>query len=203
MRLIVISFLGSSVAALLLGRVLSRGSRGGSRIVSGGACILYVLLLLWRPDSAWISNPMVILAGSSIGFLLSLLLSSTASVLAFLLTAAVVDLLSFSGGLTNTILSDFRAGGSGLLSYMAVFVETGGQTHAVIGVGDLAILTASYLGFHRATGLDTEPALWLLGGLSVALGLGLAFGGLPGIPFIAGGALFFVAKRKWLTPPGP
>jgi len=146
---------------------------------------------------------MVILAGSSIGFLLSRLLSSTASVLAFLLTAAVVDLFSFSGGLTNTILSAYRAGGSGLLSYMAVFVETGGQNHAVIGVGDLAILTASYLGFHRSTGAGTEPALWLLGGLSVALGVGLVFGGLPGVPFLAGGALFFVARQRWLKPARP
>ncbi len=35
------------------------------------------------------------------------------------------------------------------------------------------------------------------GGLSAALATGLIFGGVPGVPFLAGGALLFVASQRW------
>jgi len=199
---VVLSFLLSSMASLLIGRALVLGSPGKGTWVSGGVLLPYALLLIWQPDGIWMSNASVVIVGGCLGFLLSRLLTSSAAVIAFLLTATVVDLLSFSGGFTDEILQAYRSGESELLRFLAVFVNSEGGTRAVIGVGDLVILTASYLGFQRATASEVEPAFWLLGGLSAGLALGLLVGGLPGVPFVAAGALFFAARRRWFPPAG-
>ena len=199
---VVLSFLLSSIASLLIGRALVLSSPGKGTWVSGAILPPYALLLIWQPDGIWLSNASAVIVGGCLGFLLSRLLTSSAAVIAFLLTATVVDLLSFSGGFTDEILQAYRSGESELLRFLAVFVNSEGGTRAVIGVGDLVILTASYLGFQRATASEVEPAFWLLGGLSAGLALGLLVGGLPGVPFVAAGALFFVARRRWFPPAG-
>jgi hypothetical protein len=119
-------------------------------------------------------------------------LRSSASVLTFLFTAAFVDLLSFSAGLTNHLMDAYRNGGSTLLRFLAVFAEIGAQEYAVIGVSDIAVVSAAYLGLFSATGSGFAPALTLLLGLLAAFLVGTATGGVPGIPFLAAGAGVFV-----------
>lgn len=152
----------------------------------------YVLILLRQPDVPWVSNLSVLLAGSCLGFLFGHLLGSSASVIAFLTTAAVVDLLSFSDGLTNQIVEGYRTGSSTILPFLAVFVEISGREYAVVGVSDIAILSAAYLGLQKATESEWEPAVWLLLGLLSAFLVGITFSGAPGIPFLAAGGCIFV-----------
>ena len=187
------------LAAAGLGMIGARGLLGlksnHAFWVSGGVCAGYVLILLWRPDVPWVPNLSVLIAGSCLGFLFGHLLGSSASVLAFLFTAAIVDYLSFSDGLTNQILEAYRAGNSTILSFLAVFVEIGGREYAVIGVSDIAILAAAFVGFRRATSLSWEPAVWLLLGLASAFAVGVLFNGAPGIPFLAVAGMIFVFRN--------
>jgi len=195
--------LASAVFGMVGAQGLRRLNPAISRAVSWGVSIVYILLLFWRPDAPWLSNASVLAAGCSIGFLFGGLLNSSAGVLAFLTTAAVVDLYSFSGGLTARILEAYHAGGSTLLTYLAVFVELGGRELAVIGVSDIAILVAAYLGLSRSTGLAWEPGLWLLLGLLAAFLVGVLHGGAPGLPFLAGAAWIFAllpGRRAKVSP---
>ena len=188
--------IASAGAGILGARGLLRMNRRFSRPIAIGTSIGYVILLFWRPDSPWVPNVSILLAGICFGFLLGQLLGSSGSVLTFLCTAAIVDMLSFSDGLTNQIVEAYRSGGSTVLRFLAVFIELGGQEYAVIGVSDIAIVAAAYLGLHRATGSDWGPAFWLLLGLFFALLAGTLWGGAPGIPFLAAGAGVFILLQR-------
>lgn len=156
----------------------------------------YTLALAWRPASPWVSSILVVLAGGCVGFALGLLLGSAASVVAFLTTAAAVDLVSFADGLTRQIVEAYRSGGSTTLRLLAVFVTVEGREYAVVGLGDLAILAAAYVGFSRATGSDRGPASWLLAGLLTAFVAGVWLDGAPAIPFIAAAGCGFALLHR-------
>lgn len=169
-----------------------------------GLTLGYALLLVFRPEFPWMSNVSILLAGSSIGFLLGPMLGSSGAVLAFLFTAALVDAFSFSDGLTNRIVEAYQNGGSTVLRYLAVFVAMGGRDYAVIGVSDIAVVAAAYLGLRKSTGLEWAPALFLLGSLLAAFAVGVLRGGAPGMPFLAVGAgafVFFFRDRRPLGLP--
>lgn len=183
-------------AGILGASGLHRLDRGLSLPLAIGVSVGYGLLLFWRPDSPGVANASILLGGVCMGFLLSQLLGSSGSVFAFLCTAAAVDLFSFSDGLTNQIIEAYRSGGSTVLRFLAVFLEVGGQEYAVIGVSDIAIVAAAYLGLQRATGSNWEPAIWLLLGLFLALLAGTYLGGAPGIPFLAAGAGIFILRQR-------
>ena len=170
---------------------LHRFPKGFSVPLTSAVSVGYFTLLYLRPDLPWVSNVSVLVAGSCVGFLLGLLLRSPGSVLTFLCTAAFVDLISFSDGLTNQILEAYRTGGSTLLEFLAVFVELGGRKYAVVGVSDTALVSAAYLGLLKGTGSKVGPAVFLLLGLLAAFIVGMASGGVPAIPFLAAGAGVF------------
>lgn len=195
--------LASAGAGILGARGLHGLDRSLSLPLAIGVSVGYALLLFWRPDSPWVPNLSIILAGICIGFLLGQLLGTTGGVLTFLFTAAIVDFLSFSDGLTNQIVEAYRSGGSNVLRFLAVFLELGGQEYAVIGVSDIALVAAAYLGLYRATGSGWEPAIWLLVGLFLAFLAGMFLGGAPGIPFLAAGAGGFILRQRMNRGPGP
>lgn len=179
------SMLASAGVGMAMARVLVSLRRRLSIPAVLVVAAAYTLALLWQPASPWVSNALVLLAGGCAGFILGLLLGSAASVLAFLTTAAVVDLVSFSNGLTSQIVEAYRSGGSAALRFLAVLATADGREYAVVGLGDIAILAAAYVGFSRAARSDREPAIWLLAGLLAAFVAGAWLGGAPGIPFIA------------------
>jgi len=186
----------SAGQGILSVRGLLKVPRGVSLATALAISLGYALLILSRPDPHWVSNLSVLVAGSCLGFLLGQLLGSSASVLTFLLTAAVVDFFSFSNGLTNHLLDAYRTGRSPVLQFLAVIVELGGQEYAVVGVSDIALVSAAYLGLLKATESDFAPAAFLLSGLLAAFLAGVATRGVPGIPFIAAGAGAFVLLHQ-------
>jgi hypothetical protein len=183
--ILAVAMLASAGVGMAVARVLVALDRRLSIPAVLLVAAAYTLALLWQPASSWASNALVLLGGGCAGFALGLLLGSPASVLAFLTTAAVVDLVSFSDGLTRQIVEAYRSGGSTALRFLATFVTVDGREHAVVGLGDIAILAAAYVGFSRAAGSDREPATWLLAGLLAAFIAGVWLNGAPGIPFIA------------------
>lgn len=198
------TFLLLAIILLLSAGLAAAGARGllalksaSATALSVGILSVYGALLLWQPDLRWVSNGLVLLAGSSLGFLLGRVLRSSGAVLTFLATAAVVDLLSFSDGFTNQIIEAYSSGGSMILRFLAIFVELGGREYAVVGVSDMAILAAAYVGFRSATGSEWESVGWLLLGLLLAFVAGVAFDGAPAIPFLAAtGAAFFLRDYR-------
>jgi hypothetical protein len=191
--ILILGFLGFSATTLVLARGLARLAKPWATLVMAPVCAAYLGLLLWRPENLWLSNTMVVLVGAAAGLLLSRVLGSKESVVAFLVAAAVVDLISFWRGPTDALLRAFEAGGPNLLTYMAGILNLEGGRFAVVGIGDLFLLSAAYLGLGAHTRREVAPALWLLGGLLVAVGLGIPLGGMPGIPFILLGALGYLA----------
>lgn len=194
--LLAIVLLASAGFGLMGARALLALDRGPATLLAGGVAISYGVLLVWQPAPPWISNLGVLLAGSCLGFLLGRVLGSAAAVLTFLTTAAVVDLFSFSDGITNRIIEAYRSGGSAILRFLAVFVEAGGREYAVVGVSDIAILAAAYVGFWKATGVEWESAGWLLIGLLAAFVVGTLTNGAPGIPFLAAAGLVVFLRTR-------
>jgi hypothetical protein len=176
---------------------LLRLSRRVAVSISLGVAAVYTLVLIIQPELPWVATLAVLAAGCAFGFLLGQLLGSVGSVLTFLGTAAIVDLLSFSDGLTRQIFEAYQSGGSMVLRFLALFVEMGGQEYAVVGVSDIALVAAAYLGLRKATGARWTPALFLLGGLLGAFMVGIVRGGAAGIPFLAAGAVAFVFVHRW------
>lgn len=196
--ILILGFLGFSTATLAVARGIAGLAKPWASLVPAALCAAYLGLLLWRPESLWISNTLVVMGGAAIGLFLSRILGSKESVVAFLVAAAVVDLISFWRGPTDAILRAFETGGTSILTYMAGILNVGGSQFAVVGIGDLLLLTAAYLGMRAHTGHGVAPAVWLLVGLLVAVAVGIPLGGVPGIPFILLGALGFLL---WAKPP--
>lgn len=191
--ILVLGFLGFSSATLVVARGIAGLAKPWASLVPATLCAAYLGLLLWRPENLWISNTFVVLGGAAIGSFLSRILRSKESVVAFLVAAAVVDLISFWRGPTEAILRAFDTGGASILNYLAGILNVGESQFVVVGIGDLLLLTAAYLGLRAHTGQGIAPAVWLLGGLLVAVAVGIPLAGVPGIPFILLGALGFLA----------
>jgi presenilin-like A22 family membrane protease len=190
---LILGFLGFSVVTLLVARSLAALEKPRATLIAAALCVAFLGLLLWRPENLWVSNTGVVLGGAAAGLLLSRILGSKGSVVAFLVAAAVVDLISFWRGPTDALLRAFEAGGPSLLTYMAGILHLEESRFAVVGIGDLLILSAAYLGLRAHTGREVAPALWLLVGLLIAVGIGIPLGGMPGIPFVLLGALGYLA----------
>lgn len=178
-----------------------------SALIAGAAAILFALVrigkrpraaallaLLWAaalglslsgrvpdglPEYA-VRSAAVLLLGALVGWLIGRPMPNLETLAVTLLVAAGIDVWSFSGGATRSLLSS----GSPVLPYLLLGVPWQGGVRAVVGVGDLAFLAAS---FHllpppgRPALLAALPVL----GLELALAVGLRTGGVPGIPFLA------------------
>ncbi len=158
--------------------------------------LCYSLVLLLRP-SFWPVIDLAVLAGAVGGVLLIQGgLTSPQTVVAFLIVAAVVDLLSMSGRLSRAIVERYRSGSSQLLLYLTLVVPIRGRAIPIVGIGDLLV------GGTAATALlrhGLRPVAVMAGlaiGLLAALAYGLWRGGAPAVPFIAVATFVFVWRHS-------
>lgn len=152
--------------------------------------------VLWaRPAPLALSNAAVLAAAAGLAPLLARSLGSPGGIVAFTITASAVDVLSFGGGLTRQIIRDYQAGGDGLLRFLAVTVPVGGRSTPVVGVVDLLILGALFLGLIRIHGRRRRAGLILLTALAVAVVTGIVIGGVAAVPFLG----FAAAADAWLA----
>jgi hypothetical protein len=157
------------------------------------------IVLLRTQTAAWLVSDIVVilvslLAASAIG----LTLSSSSALIVFCITAGIVDFFSFSGGLTDKIITDYQQGQNLLLQYLSITIPLNGRLLPIIGIGDLVILGSIYYAL-RQLGHDSWLAfLFPLGGLLTALTLGLWLGGIYALPFIGGATIFYLfwTERK-------
>jgi hypothetical protein len=112
-------------------------------------------------------------------------LRTARSVVAFLVTAAVVDILSISSGFSRLIIDQYQAGTSDLLLYLTLVMPIGTRLVPIVGVSDLLVGGSAATALIR---IGLRP-IAVIGALTVgfiaALAYGLWRGGAPGLPFIA------------------
>jgi hypothetical protein len=180
------------VAVVVLGRLTARLAGVRIRAVAWLFLAVYAAALWLRPDP-WPVIDVAVLTGATGGALLIARgLSSAASVAAFLIVAAVIDVVSMSGGATRFLLDRYRDGTSDLLQYLTLVVPVRARIVPIVGIGDLIVGGAAALAL---LGVGLRPAAVLgaiVGGLLAALSYGLWRGGAPAIPFIAVAVLVLV-----------
>jgi hypothetical protein len=133
----------------------------------------------------WVSSLLVVGSAVLAGRALSRVATSAGALVALALTASVVDIVSFSGGVTRWILTSESAFASRVLRYLAVTTPTPSGLAAVVGIGDLAFLGAFHVGLEAVGRSARSAAVGLVVALLVALAVGLMRGGAFGIPFMS------------------
>jgi hypothetical protein len=123
-------------------------------------------------------------------------LRTPGAVIAFLVVAAVVDLLSVSGGVSRLLIERHRQGTSDLLLYLTLVVPIRDHAVPIVGIGDLLVggtaATALLRLGLRPVGVMVTFAI----GLLAALAYGLWRGGAPAVPFIAAAASLLVWRHS-------
>lgn len=167
------------------------------RVGLGLACLVaYAVVLVTRPASWAVSDASVLIVAIGLAPLLGQSLGSAGSIAAFAVTASAVDILSFGGGLTREIIQGHQAGTSDLLRFLAVTVPVAGQPRPLVGVVDLLLMGALFLGLVRVHGGRRRAGVVLLVGLASAVITGLVVGGIAAVPFIGFAAAADAALAK-------
>lgn len=169
---------------------------------SASTILCYTALFIFRPGNIYLNNAVILLVSLAVGSIIGRLLSSDYGLLAFLIAASVADIVSFTGGFTDKIITNFRSGESDLLLYLAIMVKNSSGLIPVIGIGDLVILTALFFALKRLNYSNILCFLAPLTGLLAALITGIIAGGIPGVPFLAASVMIFIfiQKRKGMNP---
>jgi hypothetical protein len=140
---------------------------------------------------------LAVLAGAVGGvLLLERGLRTPAAVTAFLVVAAVVDVLSVSGGVSRMLIERYREGTSDLLLYLTLVVPIRGRAIPIVGIGDLLVGGAAAVALIRLGFRPVAVMGTLAIGLLTALAYGLWRGGAPAVPFIAAAVLFLVWRHS-------
>lgn len=192
-------FLASSLAVLFIVE-MNRALTRWQRILLAGLFIpAYALILYFRPDPPLVGGLVGLIAVGLIGTRFgSLYVGTPHGLLAFLLTASVVDLVSVASGPTKFLTDAAADGTSSLILYLAILLPWDGRLIPALGVGDifgLAVLFASLR--HQKFGRASTFTCGFVG-LLLALFVGLARGGTAGYPFLAAAAAVALALRRWL-----
>jgi hypothetical protein len=198
-NLSIVSIILASTSLVLIGVSWLRGEdRKWRRRFAFLAVAAYAAVLSVRPDSLVLSNTGLILASVGLAPLLARGLGNTGAIAAFAITASLVDLLSFGGGLTRRIIQDYNSGSSDLLQFLALTVPLEGRATPLIGVVDLLIAGAMFLALVEIHGSNTRAVLVLLSALALAVVVGLIVGGVAAVPFVglAAAADAWRARRR-------
>lgn len=85
-----------------------------------------------------------------------------------------------------------------LLRFLALSIPIDGRVTPLVGVGDLLVLGALFVGLLHIHGQAWRAAAVLVVGLFVAIAVGLYVGGVAGLPFLGAAAMLdaWVASRS-------
>ena len=190
---------GCSALMIFLGaRVMLTIKRPQRIVLSILVLFLYSALLWFQPDNWFLSDVAVLAVAITIGSLVGISIASRPSrsaLVVFLVTVALVDVISFSGGLTAKIIADYREGSSVLLQFLSVSIPLNLRVMPVVGLGDLVIMGCIYVVLIRLAYPLWESFFAPLFGLLLALIVGLIIGGVYALPFVAGAVIGYVFLR--------
>jgi hypothetical protein len=186
---VVILVAGLLYAGGRLMRLIPRHRRWGAMALT----LIVYAGLLWTQVAAWpITDLVVMLVSILAASLIGITLSSSSALIAFCITAGIVDFLSFSGGLTAKIIADYEQGHNVLLQYLSISVPISDQLTPIMGIGDLVILGSVYYALLRLGHNDSLAFIFPLTGLLIALTIGLMAGGVYALPFIGGATIVYL-----------
>ena len=162
------------------------------------AVAVYGMFLFFRPDFVFTAGWVGLVAAALVGQLFgSKLLPNPHGLLAFLLTASVVDLMSVASGPTKALIEAAESGATSLVHYLALLLPWHGSLVPALGVGDLfglAVLLSSLRcqGFSRGLSF-----VFGLSGILAALVVALIIGGVAGYPFLTAAAVAALVYKRW------
>ena len=184
--------LGGLAAVVWSARLCSRVGPLRSRHLAGAFLLFYGVVLVLQP-SAWPVINFAVLTGAVGGvLLLEGGLRSPGAVAVFLGVAAVVDIVSMSGGVSRMLIEQYRDGTSELLLYLTLVAPIRGRAIPIVGIGDLLVGGAAATALLRL-GLRPVAVMGAIAiGLLSALAYGVWRGGAPAVPFIAVAVLVLV-----------
>jgi hypothetical protein len=165
-------------------------------LLTAVVAVTYALVLHLEPHWSFVSDVVVFAMALVAGALIGSTLRSDPAIIAFCVAAAVVDVLSFSGGLTSTIVESYRTGESQFLFYLSIAFPVGGSVRPIVGIGDLIILGGPFAGFINNGHHSWLPFAVPVGGLLAAVGVGVFVGGTPALPFVAAATVTYVLSRR-------
>lgn len=195
--------LGGLVAVVSAARLIRSVAPSWTRPLAGSFLLSYCAVLVLRP-SAWPVMDLAVLTGAGGGvLLLEGGLRTPGAVAAFLAVAAIVDILSTSGGVSRMIVERYRDGSSDLLLYLTLVVPIRDRAVPIVGIGDLLIGGAAATALLRL-GLRPGVVMGTIAvGLLSALAYGLWRGGAPAVPFIAIAVFLLVLRHRTRRPVPP
>ena len=160
--------------------------------------ICYVLILVFLVNNFIISNILVLLTAILGGVIISKSFADNSlvpSLITFSLVSSIMDIFSFSGGLTALIIKD----GGVLLHNLSISFPIESKIVAIIGIGDLFIIGVIFSVLIRLEYANIESYLIPTSGLLVALFLGLIGRGIFAIPFMALTTISYVIIKTRLN----
>ena len=180
------TIVGGLAVVVLAVRLLQCFLPSQTRLLAGSFLLIYGVVLVLRL-SAWPITDLAVLTGAVGGVLLFQGgLQTPRAVAVFLGVAAIVDVLSMSGGLSRLLIERYRASGGGLLQYLTLAIPIRGHAVSIVGIGDLLVGGAAATALLR---LKLRPVP-IMGTFAIGLLAALAYGlwrgrGAPALPFIA------------------
>ncbi len=176
--------------------ILDRYDFKATALLSLPMLLGYAAILVWKPDSIILINIGVVLAAVAVGNLIGQPLRTMGSLITFAVTASLVDILSFSGGLTQRIITEYMNHQSQLLQFLCLSLSREGRAIPIIGIGDLVIMAAFSRALMQQKYTQWQSFLVPFFGLLAALIVGYAVGGIYAIPFISGSAVVFLIYQR-------
>jgi hypothetical protein len=154
--------------------------------------VLFALFFATRYINWIVGDLLIVLLSISAGKVIGGMIKSWQALIAFCLTLAVMDLISFYLGPTASLVSSFRHGNSLPLQYLSISIPLGKQIQPILGIGDGMALASTYSALIQLRYPQWQIFLVPLAGLLVALAVGLAAGGIFALPFMAAAVILYV-----------
>jgi hypothetical protein len=192
-----------SAALIFLGIRLSERIPSQWRIAAALLlAALFLLLFLLRIYHWTAADILILLLSIAAGKVIGGIVKSRQALAVFCITLAVMDLLSFYFGPAASLISNYRNGNRLALQFLSLSVPLGGEVQPIMGIGDtmtLASVYAALIGLRVPAG---RSFLIPLAGLSAALAVGLAVGGICALPFLAAAVILYLAVPARAAPGG-
>jgi hypothetical protein len=146
---------------------------------------IYGIVILLRPSS-WSMIDLAVLLGAVGGaILIGGSLGDSGAVVAFLVAAAVVDVVSISFGFSRGIIDRFTEGSNNLLLYLTLVLPIDDRLVPIVGISDLLVGGSAAMALIRIRFRPFAVMGVIAAGFVAALAYGIWQGGAPGLPFIA------------------